>query len=405
MKRLSTLLLFCCAACPCLAQADGCRGALSALVRVKEQITPRLDPNSPAGKDRITVMLSTLKSATNVCKETPELWYYRALLAKKLGKPDVYAQQKLDELNYEAQYDPFTLQPSAEPAPAPGPAKPSPGIRKKWALIVGVDKYQDEHIPKLNFAVKDSNDFTGILTDPAIGKFSAENVIHLTNQQATLAGIRTAIGKLRQNVQKDDLVVIYFSGHGSPRQMDPNGLSYILTYDTKLDGADSLYATSLQMVDLVQQINREIKASRVVLLLDTCYSGDAEQGEDPSLHSTKGFQAVWDSTPPAPAANSAHAFSPAFQNLEFGYGRAVLTASRADEQSWESPKLQNGYFTYFLVQQLRASHGEIDVEELFHHVQGEVSSRVLQDHNAHQTPSFQFSDSATRIVMGLREGN
>ena len=86
-------------------------------------------------------------------------------------------------------------------------------------MIVGVDKYQDEHIPKLNFAVKDSNDFTGILTDPAIGKFSAENVIHLTNQQATLAGIRTAIGKLRQNVQKDDLVVIYFSGHGDRKSV------------------------------------------------------------------------------------------------------------------------------------------------------------------------------------------
>ena len=57
--------------------------------------------------------------------------------------------------------------------------------------------------------------------------------------------------------------------------MDPNGVSYVVLHDTNLDDEATLYATSLQMIDLVQQINREIKAQRVILILDTCFSGDA----------------------------------------------------------------------------------------------------------------------------------
>ena len=59
------------------------------------------------------------------------------------------------------------------------------------------------------------------------------------------------------------------------KRQDPNGVSYVVVHDTNLDDAATLYATSLQMIDLVQQINREIKARRVVLVLDTCFSGDA----------------------------------------------------------------------------------------------------------------------------------
>jgi hypothetical protein len=128
----------------------------------------------------------------------------------------VYAEKKLEELSYVAQYDPFMLpQAAEEPPKQEGPTH----VRKKWALVVGIDQYQDEHVPRLNFAVKDSQDFEEFLKD----------LIHLVDQKATLTGMRQALGKLRAEVQKDDLVVLYFSGHGSPREMDPNGMSYIIT--------------------------------------------------------------------------------------------------------------------------------------------------------------------------------
>jgi hypothetical protein len=271
------------------AQGDGCRGALSALVRVKEQITPTLNASTESGRERLSVMLSTLKNATNLCKEFPDLWYYRTVIARQLGKPDAYAEKKLQELSYVAQYDPFKLPQAAE---EPEKQESPTHVRKKWALVIGIDQYQDERVPRLNFAVKDSQDFEEFLKDPEGGRFDPANIIHLVDQKATLTGIRQALGKLRAQVQKDDLVVLYFSGHGSPREMDPNGMSYIITNDTSLDGPENLYATSLQMIDLVQQVNRDIKARRVVLFLDTCYSGDAQRVDDEEAGSARGIDGI-----------------------------------------------------------------------------------------------------------------
>jgi len=98
---------------------DGCRGALSALNRVKEQITPNLSPQTEAGRERLEIMLSTLETGTNVCKDFPELWYYRLIVAQQLGRQKdlAYVQKQVQKLQYEAQFNPFTPPPAAEPEP------------------------------------------------------------------------------------------------------------------------------------------------------------------------------------------------------------------------------------------------------------------------------------------------
>jgi uncharacterized caspase-like protein len=83
----------------------------------------------------------------------------------------------------------------------------------------------------------------------------------------------------------------------------------------------------------------------------------------------------------------------------------VITASRANEQSWESAKLQNGYFTHYLLEVLRESHGEDKLDHVFAQVQTRVSSRVKAELNANQNPSFEFSEHADSIILGLPEAN
>ncbi len=202
-------------------------------------------------------------------------------------------------------------------------------------------------------------------------------------------------------MQPEDLVVIYFSSHGSPRNADPNGVSYIVTYDTDLSGPEKLYATSLQMIDLVQELNREIKARRVVLFLDTCFSGDA-QSQPSADDGSKRITPVWEKAPPADAPAAA-SFSGALANLKIGYGRAVITASRADEQSWESATLHNGYFTHYLLLALKDAQGTRNIHDAFEMVRGEVSESVRRDHHAEQTPTSQFSENAESIVLGIPE--
>jgi hypothetical protein len=339
---------------PAHAQGDHCQGALNALNRVKEQITPTLSASTPAGKKRLEVMQSTLENSTHLCKDVPELWFYRMAVSQRLGldKDYRYAKEKVDELNYSNHFDPFSVPPAATPPPDLH-ALATTSTSKKWALVVGIDKFQDQRAPQLQYAVKDSRDFVAFLDDPQGGRFDPGHVLHLENEGATLKGIKEGLGELRIKAKPDDLIVLYLSSHGSSRSMDPNGVSYIITHDTDLEDGATLYATSLQMIDLVQEINRELKARQVVLILDTCYSGDALTSP---TSGSRGSLSIGTPEPPGNAPASA-LFSAAFENLKVGYGRAVITASRANEQSWESPKLQNGYFTHYLLEVLRESHG------------------------------------------------
>jgi len=268
--------------------------------------------------------------------------------------------------------------------------------------VVGINEFRDDRIAPLNFAVKDSSDFVNFLEDPNGGRFKPARIEHLVNQRATLSGIREALGRLRVNAKPDDLVVVYLSSHGSPRDSDPNGVSYIITHDTDLGGPDKLYATSLQMIDLVQMLNRDLRARRVVLILDTCFSGDARSGMGTGGAGSKAIERVWPATPAADSPAST-AFSEALQNLKVGYGRAVITASRADELSWESSELHNGYFTYLLLDVLRAAHGTESLDKVFPRVSANVSSQVKKERNASQNPSCEFREYAASIVLGVPE--
>jgi uncharacterized caspase-like protein len=341
-------------------------------------------------------MLSTLETGTNVCRDVPELWYYRLIVDERLGKPEKelrYVHTQLDKLSFEATYNPFTPPPAAAPPPA---QLPPSQVRKKWALVVGIDQFRDPNIHSLHYAVKDSNDFTAFLTDPQGGRFQPDRVRHLVNEQATLGGIREGLGWLRQNVQPDDLVVVYFSSHGTPRDIDPNGVSYVLTHDTSLDDAAKLYATSLQMIDLVQSLNREIKARRVVLFLDTCYSGDASGARGV-------VRPVWSQAAPAAESPASSAFSAALTTIKLGQGRAVITASRANEQSWESDTLKNGYFTHFLISALSENHAAPTLGAIFTELRDQVSAGVKMQYGQTQTPSSEFSDQADAIAIGVPE--
>jgi uncharacterized caspase-like protein len=395
---LSALLLLMAAPRPAASQADSCRGALDALTRVKEEITPRIDALSARGRERLQEMQSTLTRGTRVCKDIPELWFYLAVVSEKLGaKNDTnYAREKLEDFQTagrwdpKREFDPFTMPPAAprrqSVAGSISTSIASEPIGKKWALVVGIDEFADERAGRLDYAVKDSAAFAQFLTDPKGGRFNPKHVSYLANQSATIKAVREQLGRIRMLSKPDDLVVIYIASHGSARELDPKGMSYILAQDSDLDNPATLYSSSLEMIDLVQVLNREIQARSAILILDACYSGSALSSDA--------------------ASSDAVPFSLAFDNLKLGHGRAVLTASRSDQRSWEVKnrgKDGGGYFTRYLLEVLQETQGEGNLSHVFSEVSARVSARVKADWNASQNPTFEFSDEASTIVLGVPE--
>jgi len=83
-----------------------------------------------------------------------------------------------------------------------------------FALVIGINRYQDAHFPNLASAVNDADKFQQFLVE-SLG-VSPPNIVNLRDDGATRVAIIGAIKSLitNPNIQKDDPIIIYFAGHG-----------------------------------------------------------------------------------------------------------------------------------------------------------------------------------------------
>jgi len=250
----------------------------------------------------------------------------------------------------------------ATPTPLPAP-KLAPD---RWAVVIGVGRYESPDIPKLRYTVPDAEAIYQVLTGPA--GFKKEHVLLLTDKterKPTLRNIKWALGTfLSRSAKKDDTVLIYFAGHGAPevdsRGVERDGFSkYLVPTDAE---PDDLFSSALPMDD-IQTIFARIEAERVVVFLDSCYSG-AAGGRTFASKKTR----------------SGHLDDLFLERLARSKGRAILTASRPAEVSIELPELGHGIFTYYLVQGLKGAgdlnrDGIVTLQELYEYIEQEVTKK------------------------------
>ena len=87
----------------------------------------------------------------------------------------------------------------------------------KWAVIVGVNQYEDSNIESLKYSVSDARALYDLLIHPDLGGFERENVILLTDDtepKPTRTEILRALTTLKKAVSPTDTVFLSFSGHG-----------------------------------------------------------------------------------------------------------------------------------------------------------------------------------------------
>jgi hypothetical protein len=253
-------------------------------------------------------------------------------------------------------------------APAAAPAPPPPPPSTQWAVVIGVGGYESSVVPRLRYAVADAD---AVYQTLLAAGFKKENVLLLTDKterKPTLRNIKWALGTfLARSAHKDDLVMIYFAGHGASevdqRGIERDGLSkYLVPVDAD---PDDLYSTALPM-DEMQNVLARIEAERVTVFLDSCYSG-AAGGR--TFASTKTRTVSVDDI--------------FLDRLTRSKGRAIVTASRPSELSIELAELGHGIFTYYLVRGLQGyadnnRDGIVSLQELYEYLAQEVSRKSRQ---------------------------
>lgn len=245
-------------------------------------------------------------------------------------------------------------------------------IGDKWAVVIGISKFADPQVPTLKYSAKDAEDFYNYLVDQ--GKFQKDHVKLLVNNDATKVNIMDTLGDsfLPHAANPNDLVVIYLSTHGSPAGADIRGVNYVVAYDTQLR---KLFATGLEMRQLLRIIKERVHTNRILLVLDTCYSGAG--GESHKGISRTNVDA---------------------SSLSQGIGSLVISSSSPDQRSWESDLLKNSYFTRYFIDSLKAPGTTVD--QAFNSMKQKVQQDVLKDKGEVQTPVMSGSFMGPQLVLG-----
>ncbi|HYP09041.1 MAG TPA: caspase family protein [Bryobacteraceae bacterium] len=240
-----------------------------------------------------------------------------------------------------------------------------PENRARWAVVVGVSsyKYAPPHA-QLKFAHRDAEEFARFLRSAEGGGFPGANVRVLTEQSATVGGVRAAIHTwLPKSAGPNDVVYLFFAGHAVAAE---RGESYFVAHDSD---PQNLHATGISFREVNDTLTTKLRAATVVLFADACHAGGIGWTSDPSVPST------------------------AQTSLE-GLGakdRAFLKllASRPSERSFEDERWGGGHgvFTYSVLTALRGAaererDGFVRVSELIDY----VSRVVPQQTDAKQNP-------------------
>ncbi len=243
----------------------------------------------------------------------------------------------------------------------------------KWAVVIGISKYEDPQVIPLKYADNDAIAIQQVLREK--GKFPADHIMLLINSDATRKCIRETItGWLGRNAKTDDLVVIYFSGHGSYAEDkdgdEPDGLDeYLLPYDVSLDDE-----TTGIVDDIFGYWVRRLRSNKVVLIFDSCYGGAVVEEELPKFQV---FQEVETRVYPSDQLISDLAMP----------GTIVISSGKGDQISQEKEEFHHGIFTYYFLEALKGAadedlDGTITVQEAFRYtkrkVEGEVTGQTPQ---------------------------
>ena len=204
----------------------------------------------------------------------------------------------------------------------------------KLALLIGVSEYEPGLNP-LPSAVRDVEAVCEVLLHPEMGEFAASDVLRLKNPERQ--AVEMAIEMLFSNRHKDDLLLLYFSGHGIK---DDRGRLYLATSNTSKTPQGELIRSTSVSANFIHDRMIESRSRRQVVILDSCFSGAFAEGMSAKDDGTIDIR----------------------QQLG-GEGRAVLTSSTSTQYSFEEEGQDLSIYTRFLVEGIKSGEADRDRDE------------------------------------------
>jgi ubiquinone/menaquinone biosynthesis C-methylase UbiE len=248
---------------------------------------------------------------------------------------------------------------------------------ERYAVLVGTSKFPHSRgvLAPLPSVIEDVSAMNEILSDPELGRFnSVKTLLDLPHHEVLLR-----INQMVHEADRDDLVLIYYSGHG---QLDRSGALHLATIDTDPRFLPSTAVASTAVRSLV----RECRARRIVIILDCCYSG-AIGGIEPTKSVEQSLTGIGG-------------------EVTEGYAIFIMAASSAGQQVYAANGDRNGPLTKHILQAIRTGEadsnrdGFVTMNELFEY----VCERIVLESRRKPT-SFSTGASGPLIIARNRHAD
>ena len=208
-------------------------------------------------------------------------------------------------------YRPFPT-PTQPTAPEPSRSRTKTG--RERALVIGISDYPPP-IPRLPAVANDVREMATLLGSDK-GQFPAQNVLRLTDTEATSEKVIVAIETTFAKVQPDDAVFAYMAGHGEVVE----GEYYFIAHDTN---AQDIPSTGVPLKKIKQAFDAS-PSQRAFLWLDFCHSGgiiprDLEGGTDDREVISRALEVVQ------------------------GQGKLIIAACTPGQKAYESAAVGTGF--------------------------------------------------------------
>jgi formylglycine-generating enzyme required for sulfatase activity len=241
---------------------------------------------------------------------------------------------------------------------------------KKLALLIGVSEYGAGFQP-LPSAVEDVDALYRVLVDSERGEFLAPNIKVLKNPDRQ--EMENEIYWLFHDREADDLLLLYFSGHGIK---DERNKFYLGTRITEKNDRGSLVPTSAVAATSLHDRIESSLSERQVIVLDACYSGAIAKGmtvkDDGKVN---------------------------VEEYLGGKGRAILTSSSAIDYAFGS-EAGLSIYTRYLVEGIATGAADLDEDDWISvdELHGYVAKKLRKAAPA-MTPEFYPVQDGYKILL------
>ncbi len=200
----------------------------------------------------------------------------------------------------------------------------------KTALLIGVSEYEPG-LTALPSALRDVEAMCGVLSQVEVGGFDQVSILKNPDPLEMQIEIQKTFSS---NCKKNDLVLLFFSGHGVK---DDRGHLYLTTRLTRKTGQGDLVKGTAVSAQFIHNLMDDCRSRRQIIILDCCFSGAFAAGlsakDDGSID---------------------------IKTQLGNEGRVILTSSTSTQYSFEQKDAELSIYTRYLVEGLESGVADQD---------------------------------------------